>query len=171
VRDYWALAVHVVRSCRWWTQRVDPNQAVTIHIVKLCVGADSVEDLAEWQIGQVKRAKKEKRKIVAPVCGTRMWPKRVDEVLKGGSLYWVIKGVISVRQRIIAVDHVTDDHGERCGFYLDAELQRTVPQPRRAFQGWRYLEAKDAPADLSAAKGGAELPEHLRRQLVELGAW
>lgn len=144
---------------------------MTIHIVKLCVGADSVEDLAEWQIDQIKRAKKAKAKRVAPHCGTRMWPKRVEDVLAGGSLYWVIKGVISVRQRIVAIDHVTDHHGARCGLYLDAHLQRTVPQPRRAFQGWRYLDPKDAPADLAAAQGGAELPEHLRRQLVELGAW
>ncbi|HRO04216.1 MAG TPA: DUF1489 domain-containing protein, partial [Terricaulis sp.] len=113
---------------------------MTIHIVKLCVGADSVEDLAEWQIEQIKRAKKAKAKIVAPVCGTRMWPKRMEEVLKGGSLYWVIKGVISVRQSIIAIDHVTDNHGPRCGIYLDAHLHRTTPQPRRAFQGWRYLD-------------------------------
>lgn len=144
---------------------------MTLHIVKLCVGAESVEDLAEWQIGQIKRAKKEKRKITAPVCGTRMRPKRVDDVLAGGSLYWVIKGVVVVRQRIIAIDDVTDDHGDRCGLYLDAHLQRTVPQPRRAFQGWRYLDPKDAPDDLSEAQGGADLPEHLRRQLVELGAW
>jgi hypothetical protein len=143
---------------------------MTIHIVKLCVGADNVEDLAEWQIGQIKRAKAAKLRP-NPVCGTRMWPKRVEDVLAGGSLYWVIKGVISVRQRIIAVDHVTDNHGERCGLYLDAHLHRTVPQPRRAFQGWRYLEPNDAPADLDEAQGGADLPEHLRRQLVELGAW
>jgi hypothetical protein len=135
-----------------------------IHIVKLCVGADSVEDLAQWQKGQIKKRKR-------PVCGTRMWPKRKDEVLDGGSLYWVIKGVIAVRQRIIEIDEVTDDHGLRCGLYLDAELLRTVPQPRRAFQGWRYLEPKDAPADLSEAKGGADLPEELRRKLVEIGAW
>jgi hypothetical protein len=92
-------------------------------------------------------------------------------VLAGGSLYWVIKGVVTVRQRIVAIDDVTDHHGQRCGIYLDAHLQRTAPQPRRAFQGWRYLDPKDAPADLSAAQGGADLPEHLRRQLVELGAW
>jgi hypothetical protein len=150
---------------------------MTIHIVKLCVGADSVEDLAEWQIGQLKRAQKAKASAIHPqqkqhpVCGTRMWPKRVGDVLAGGSLYWVIKGVISVRQRIVAINDVIDNHGERCGLYLDAHLQRTVPQPRRAFQGWRYLEPKDAPADLTAAQGGADLPERLRRQLVELGAW
>jgi hypothetical protein len=135
-----------------------------IHIVKLCVGADSVEDLAQWQKGQIKKRKR-------PVCGTRMWPKRKDEVLDGGSLYWVIKGVVLVRQAIVEIADVTDDHGERCGLYLDAQLVRTAPQPRRAFQGWRYLTAADAPADLDSAKGGADLPEHLRRQLVELGAW
>lgn len=135
-----------------------------LHIVKLCVGAESVEDLAEFQIGQIKKRKR-------PVCGTRMWPKRAEEVLAGGSLFWVIKGVISVRQRIVEIAEVRDDHGLRCGLYLDAKLVRTIPQPRRAFQGWRYLAPNDAPADLSEAQGGADLPEHLRRQLVELGAW
>jgi hypothetical protein len=143
---------------------------MTLHILKLCVGADSVEDLVEWQVGQLKRARKEKRDP-RPHCGTRMWPKRADEVLAGGSLYWVIKGVISVRQRIVEIAEVRDDHGLRCGLYLDPHLQRTSPQPRRAFQGWRYLEPKDAPADLAAAQGGADLPEELRRQLVALGAW
>lgn len=137
---------------------------MTIHIVKLCVGADSVEDLAEWQKGQIKKRRR-------PVCGTRMWPKRLQDVLAGGSLYWVIKGVISVRQRIVEIAEVSDDHGLRCGLYLDPKLVRTAPQPRRAFQGWRYLEPKDAPADLTEAQGGADLPEHLRRRLVELGAW
>ena len=150
---------------------------MTIHIIKLCVGAESVEDLAEWQIEQLKRARKAKANSIIPlqkqrpVCGTRMWPKRIEDVLAGGSLYWVIKGVVSVRQKILAIDDVIDNHGQRCGLYLDAHLQRTAPQPRRAFQGWRYLEPKDAPSDLTAAQGGLELPEHLRRQLVELGAW
>lgn len=137
---------------------------MTLHIMKLCVGAESVDDLAQFQKGQIKKRKR-------PVCGTRMWPKRVEDVLAGGSLYWVIKGVILVRQRIVEIAEVKDDHGLRCGLYLDAELVRTSPQPRRAFQGWRYLEPKDAPADLGALKGGDDLPDHLRRQLVELGAW
>lgn len=138
-----------------------------IHIVKLCVGADSVEELAAWQKHQVTTLKRR-----APVCGTRMWPKRVDEVMKGGSLYWVIKGVILVRQRIVEVAEVTDEHGLRCGLWLDPKLVRTAPQPRRAFQGWRYLEAADAPADLETRKGkGGELPEKLRAELVSIGAW
>ena len=141
-----------------------------IHIIKLCVGADDIDDLAAWQKRQMARMKKEKQRPL-PVCGTRSWPKRRDEVLDGGSLYWVIKGVVSVRQRILAIDDVTDDHGPRCGLYLDPELVKTAPQPRRAFQGWRYLTPKDAPVDLKKLKGGKELPEDLRRRLAELGAW
>lgn len=138
---------------------------MALHIVKLCVGADSIEDLAQWQAHQM-------RLLGRPVCGTRAWPKRREEVLAGGSLYWIIKGQISVRQRIVEIAPVTDEHGERCGFYLDPELVRVSPAPRRAFQGWRYLEAEDAPPDLAAAmQAGAELPEALRRALVALGAW
>ena len=143
---------------------------MAVHIIKLCVGADDIDDLAAWQKRQMARMKKEKQRPL-PVCGTRSWPKRRDEVLDGGSLYWVIKGVVSVRQRILAIDDVTDDHGPRCGLYLDPELVKTAPQPRRAFQGWRYLTEKDAPVDLKTMKGGETLPEDLRRRLAELGAW
>lgn len=136
-----------------------------IHIVKLCVGADSVEDLALWQKHQVEKLKRR-----APVCGTRMWPKRVDDVLAGGSLYWVIKGAVVVRQRIVEVAEVTDEHGLRCGLWLDPKLVRTAPQPRRAFQGWRYLTDDDAPRDLmNMGDGTADLPLELRRELAELG--
>lgn len=141
-----------------------------VHIVKLAVGADSFDDLQEWQVWQVKEAKKRKQRP-NPVCGTRAWPKRADEVLAGGSLFWVIKGVILARNPIVAIDTVHDEHGERCGLYLDPALVRTHPRPKRAFQGWRYLEASDAPPDLSQAGGGEELPEDVRRQLVALGAW
>lgn len=141
-----------------------------VHIIKLCVGADSVADLAEWQKQQVARAKA-KGLREAPVCGTRAWPKRREDVLAGGSLYWVIKGVVAVRQKIVAIDEVRDNHGLRCGLYLGKRLYRTVPAPRRAFQGWRYLEPDDAPADLAALKGGETLPDDLRRKLAELGAW
>lgn len=143
---------------------------MALHILKLAVGADNVTDLAEWQQWQMREAKKAKRRV-APVCGTRMWPKRADEVLDGGSLYWVIKGLILVRQSIVAIDDVTDDHGLRCGLYLDPNLVVTSPQPRRAFQGWRYLEPKDAPSDAGSLGGGDDLPEDLKRQLVALGAW
>jgi hypothetical protein len=128
-----------------------------LHIVKLCVGADSVEDLANWQ-----------KHFERPVCGTRMRPKKDAEVLAGGSLYWVIKGLVCVRQRIVEIGDVVDEHGPRVGLYLGRELIRTIPQPRRAFQGWRYLEANDAPADLDTRADG-DLPDELRAQLAEIG--
>ena len=139
---------------------------MTLHIIKLCVGADTVDDLAVWQTHQVTKLKRR-----APVCGTRMWPKRTEDVLAGGSLYWVIKGVVLVRQRIVEIAEVTDDHGLRCGLWLEPKLIRTAPQPRRAFQGWRYLEPKDAPADIDARKRRGGLPPALEAQLVALGAW
>ena len=142
---------------------------MTIHIVKLCVGADSVEDLAEWQIGQIKRAKKEKRKLVHPVCGTRMWPKRVEDVLAGGSLYWVIKGQIAARQKLLAFREVKKNGVPHCGLVYEKTLVPVVARPRRAFQGWRYLEAKDAPPDLARTKGAQDLPEALQRELASLG--
>lgn len=138
---------------------------MAVHILKLCVGADSIEDLAQWQAHQISV-------LGRPVCGTKAWPKRREDVLAGGSLYWIIKGQVAVRQRIIEIGPVTDEHGERCGLYLDPELVRVLPTPRRAFQGWRYLESRDAPPDLAQVVGaGAELPEALRRELVSLGAW
>lgn len=148
------------------------KDAPLVHVVKLCVGADSIEDLASWQAMQMKAARARRAPRIAPVCGTRAWPKRAQDILAGGSLYWVIKGVILVRQRIVAIDEVTDDHGQRCGFYLDPELVRTAPAPRRAFQGWRYLEPGDAPADLEALRNqGGDLPDALRAELMALGAW
>jgi hypothetical protein len=142
----------------------------TVHIIKLCVGADSIADLAAWQKSQVAQAKARGNRA-SPVCGTRAWPKRRDDVLNGGSLYWVIKGVVAVRQKIVAIDEVRDNHGLRCGLYLGARMIKTVPAPRRAFQGWRYLEPDDAPVDLASLKGGDDLPDELRRKLAELGAW
>lgn len=140
---------------------------MALHILKLCVGADCVEDLAQWQTHQVKTLKRR-----APVCGTRMWPKRTKEVLAGGSLFWVIKGQILVRQKIVEIAEVKDDHGLRCGLWLDPKLVRTAPQPRRAFQGWRYLDPGEAPADLVApGRGRATLPPELQAELVAIGAW
>lgn len=139
---------------------------MTVHVIKLCVGADTVEELALWQQGQVAAGRR------LPVCGTRSWPKRHADVLNGGSLYWVIKGQILVRQSIREIAEVEDEHGLRCGFWLAPELVRTRPTPKRPFQGWRYLDGHDAPPDLAALGDAAEaLPEALQRELAALGAW
>lgn len=147
------------------------GQNARVHVVKLCVGADSVDDLRHWQEGQIAARLAEGARPL-PHCGTRSFPKRRAEILAGGSLYWVIRGIILVRQRILDIGDVVDDHGPRCGFFLDPVLHATAPMPRRAFQGWRYLPSEDAPCDLDDVAGGAgELPADMRRALLTAGVW
>jgi hypothetical protein len=100
-----------------------------------------------------------------------MVPTRTVELLDGGSLYWVIKGQISARQRLIGIEPFVDSAGvKRCALQLDDEVVALRPQPHRAFQGWRYLTPADAPPDLdSVAAGLDEMPEALRRELSDLG--
>lgn len=144
---------------------------MAINIVKLCVGAGSIDDLVNWQERQA-RMRTGLGIDPRPVCDTRMTPKRATEVTAGGSLYWVIKGVILVRQPIEDIVTFDDEAGRsRCELVLNPTLVKTAPQRRKAFQGWRYFEAKDAPADLSVALGGEALPEELRAELIELGVW
>ncbi|MFP4003770.1 MAG: DUF1489 family protein [Alphaproteobacteria bacterium] len=144
---------------------------MTIHLIKLCVGIDSVDDLLAWRRKMAARAKREGRKY-EPGHTTRMTPKRREEILDGGSLYWVMKGVIQARQRVIDIRPVTGEDGiPRCRFIFDPEIVRTRPQPRRAFQGWRYLRPEDAPPDLPEGEAGdlAEMPAEMRAELMELG--
>lgn len=144
---------------------------MTIHLVKLCVGAASIEDLANWQ--QERLAEKRKARQPATLAHTTFQtPKRRTELLDGGSLYWVIKGVIQARQRLIGLDEGTKDDGSACCLLvLDPVLVPVRPVPRRAFQGWRYLSADDAPADLGGGSAGdiTALPPKMRKDLAELG--
>jgi len=141
-----------------------------LHLIKLCVGCDSVADLEDW-IKQKFKEKKKRRQKLEHIHTTRMVPKRADELIAGGSLYWVIRGQITCRERILAIRPFTDKDGiGRCRVVLDGKLVLVEPRPRSAFQGWRYLEAKNAPRDLSrAAPGAAKMPEQMRRELRELG--
>ena len=134
-----------------------------LHIIKLCVGADTVDELRAWRAEQ-------KRMGRAYIVNTRQSPKRCADVLDGGSLYWVIKGVVRCRQAIAAVDTLDDGPKTRCEIRLAPELILVEPTPRRAFQGWRYLPHEEAPADLDP-RLGAELPGDLAAQLRALGAW
>ena len=142
---------------------------MALHLIKLCVGCESVEDLEDW----IALKLEEKRRAGQPVeqfHTTRMTPKRGDELLAGGSLYWIIKGGVQCRQRLLAIRPFTDAEGiSRCRLVLDPALVRTEWQPRRPFQGWRYLNPADAPADLAGAGTAEELPLNLRRELAELG--
>lgn len=140
----------------------------TINLVKLCVGAERVEDLETWQAARVAQGLQTQPRHV-----TRMWPKREAELLSGGSLYWVFKGLILARQKIIRLDEVIGEDGiRRCGIVFDPEIIRTESQPRRAFQGWRYLAVEDAPRDLvasSSRKGEAALPHEMAAALADIG--
>jgi len=142
----------------------------TLHLIKLCVGTDSIDDLRKWQ------SRRSAERLATgqdprPRHITRMWPKRAEELLQGGSLYWVIRGVIRVRQRIAEFQEVTGEDGiRRCAIILEAALIPTVPRPRSAFQGWRYLRAADAPGDIGAAPGDEpDLPPGLREALTRFG--
>ncbi len=143
---------------------------MALHLIKLCVGADSIEDLREWV---------SERALIAMAAGmephsshiTRMVPKRDQDLLDGGSLYWVIKGQVQARQQLLGIKTFTDADGiSRCELLLGPEVVETELQPRRAFQGWRYLPDEDAPRDLkNMGEGAADLPLELRRELAELG--
>ncbi|GGA82156.1 hypothetical protein GCM10011491_06950 [Brucella endophytica] len=100
-----------------------------------------------------------------------MVPKRIDELLDGGSLYWVIKGNIQCRQRLTDIRPFTDTDGiQRCHLVLEPRLVLTEWQPRRAFQGWRYLKENEIPADVTnGVKGRVALPVELRQELAALG--
>lgn len=141
-----------------------------LHLIKLCVGCDSVADLEDWIKLKLKE-KKGRGQKPEHIHTTRMVPKRADELADGGSLYWVIKGTITCRERILDIRPFTDKDGiGRCRVVLDGKLVLVEPRPRAAFQGWRYLEDKDVPRDLArVAPGAARMPEEMRRELRELG--
>lgn len=130
-----------------------------LHMIKLCVGVTEVETL------EANAARSAWR-----IVHTRMTPKRAAEIEDGGSLYWVMKGAVTCRQRILDITTVGEGKESRCEIKLDSEVIRTAPLARRPFQGWRYFEPKDAPSDLSVAET-TDLPDDLARELRELGAW
>ena len=142
-----------------------------LHLIKLSVGTDSIEDLEDWIKLKLKEKRKRGEKKPERIHTTRMVPKRAEELLDGGSIYWVIRGEILCRERILAVRPFVDREGVgRCQLVLDPKCVPVQPRPFRAFQGWRYLTVKDAPPDLDrAAPGARNMPETLRRELRELG--
>lgn len=137
---------------------------MTLHLLKLCVGAGSISDLVDW----IALCKSRDPGVHAHI--TRMVPKRGEELLDGGSLYWVIKGQIAARQKLLGVEPFVDAAGvKRCALQLDDEIVAVAPRPCRAFQGWRYFQPRDVPPDLAQKSGAAEMPEEMRRELSGLG--
>ena len=140
-----------------------------LHLKKLSVGSTSVEGLEAWH-----------REVVATrgriMHVTRAFPRRAGEILPGGSIYWVIKGRMVARQLIDRFDEVErEDGGKSCGIVLVPGLVRILAKRHRPFQGWRYLEAADAPPDLpgSGADGGQDggeaMPQRMAEELRDLG--
>jgi len=142
-----------------------------LHLIKLSVGTDSVKDLEDWIRQKLKQQKKAGKKKPERIHTTRMVPKRAEEILDGGSIYWVIRGQIMCRERVLDIRPFVDKDGVgRCRLVLDPKCVLVEPRPYRAFQGWRYLDPKGAPRDLDrAAPGARDMPEAMRRELRELG--
>ena len=137
---------------------------MAVHIIKLCVGIESVEHLIEARKKDPRNRGKDYNFHV-----TRFRPKRAEEVLQGGSLYWVIKGSVLARQKIIGLEVVKTDQGNKCMIMMDKEIHLTESQPRRPFQGWRYLEQSSAPKDLPKGQKILDIPPEMRDELRDLG--
>lgn len=138
----------------------------SINLIKLCVGAEKVEDLLDWQASPRAHGPDGLPRHV-----TRMWPRREQELLNGGSLYWVFKGLVLARQRLLRLDEVIGQDGiSRCALVLDPQVIRTESVTKRPFQGWRYLKPEDSPRDLPASRQDEDsLPPALSAALAEIG--
>ena len=143
---------------------------MTLHLLKMCVGIDEVGHLAEVQASRLARLS---QRGEAPRLRhlTRYGPLKARKVVAGGSIYWIIRGFVRVRQRILAIDRLRPpEGGKHCALVLDPKLVKTEPQPRRPHQGWRYLDPAQAPPDLpQTASGAGELPPELAAELRGLG--
>jgi hypothetical protein len=143
---------------------------MALHLLKLCVGCDSIRDLEDW-IEENRAHHRRLGRSYEQTHTTRMVPKRMQAIVDGGSLYWVVKGQIACRQRLLAIRPFVDSDGiGRCRLVIEPVVVAVEPRPCRPFQGWRYLETTDAPRDLGRSSGDlAAMPETLRRKLVDLG--
>jgi hypothetical protein len=137
---------------------------MALNLIKLCVGCDTVEELIAWR-ADVEVAGQ------PWILRTRQTPKRAAELVEGGSVYRVFKGMVLCRQLILEVNTVGEGQAARCEITLDPEVVLTAPLPRRPFQGWRYFDAKDVPAALGRPGDAAAVPQDLAARLREIGAW
>jgi hypothetical protein len=141
-----------------------------LHLIKLAVGCESVKQLSGW-VAERMRTAKAQGLPQHHIHVTRMTPKRDAELVAGGSLYWVIRGEIAAREKLLAIEPFRDSAGiARCRLVMQPKVIAVAPRPMRAFQGWRYFPAADVPPDLGkAAASIAAMPEPMRRELRELG--
>ena len=139
---------------------------MALHIVKLAVG---IKDIAHLE--QKQNARMNRNGIL--VHSTRNTPIKLKEILDGGSIFWVIKKFVRVRQRIISIETGVDIEGRRsCSFVLDTDLVKTELKESRAFQGWRYFRDEEIPQDLhkiDSCRANEELPSEMQLELQTLG--
>ena len=144
---------------------------MTMHLQKLSVGTTSIEDLERWQ-AHVAQRRASQGLSAHHEHVTRMFPKQKEALLDGGSLYWVIKGMIICRNRIVALEETRNGQGlKACSIVMEPKLIPVAPTPRRAFQGWRYFKPEDVPQDITEMGGAVDLPDALRNKLFQIGAW
>jgi hypothetical protein len=141
---------------------------VTLHLIKLSVGSESLADLSRWQNARLKEKKKKRQPLLLQHV-TRMTPKRADELLDGGSIYWVIKGQIVARQKLVELKAVKKEGKPHCALVYEPKLILVARRRHRPFQGWRYLLPRNAPPDITDPKSAKNLPEDLKSELAELG--
>jgi hypothetical protein len=141
---------------------------VTLHLLKLSVGPESLADLARWQNARLKEKKKKRQPLLLQHV-TRMTPKRADELLDGGSIYWVIKGHIVARQKLVDLKPIKKEGRPHCAIVYEPKLILVARRRHRPFQGWRYLQPKDAPPDITDPRSAKNLPEALKVELADLG--
>jgi hypothetical protein len=141
-----------------------------VHLLKMCVGCDSISELESW-IEENRALMHRLGRGYEQTHTTRHMPKRAAEIVDGGSLFWVIKRQIAARQRLLELRPIVDGDGvSRCQLVLEPNVVAIEPRPYRPFQGWRYLEHRDAPGDLGLHRMEiAAMPETMRRELAELG--
>jgi hypothetical protein len=141
---------------------------MTVHLIKLSVGPETLSDLVEWQAARLKEMKRNGQKPEL-IHVTRHMPKRAEEVLDGGSIYWVIKGRIVARQKLLELRPVIKNNITYCGLVHDKKMMTVQTRAHRPFQGWRYFDPAGAPKDIAPWSGADELPENLKQELMKLG--
>ncbi|MFL2801476.1 MAG: DUF1489 family protein [Paracoccaceae bacterium] len=140
-----------------------------VNLIKLCVGNQNVSDLYNSQKNRI--IHHEKSDLPATFFITRMRPKRENEILNGGSVFWVFKGLILARQKIIGFeDFVSKDTIKRCKIILDRKIILTDTHQKKPFQGWRYFKEQDAPKDREIfSEDKLQLPLKIEKELSEIG--
>ncbi len=139
-----------------------------IHLLRMAARIQDLEELQDVQTHFRTRGKGAKAVVIMT---TRNMPKRADELMAGGSIYWIVRTAIQARQKILDVAQITDSDGERmCQISLDPQIIRVMPTAQRPMQGWRYLEPAKAPRDLGAFTASESAPpEEMARELKALG--